>query len=158
MSIRTRGRTALACAMFLAISIAGCRLDAGDESVDPQGDSDLTEDVETVGEASQPISGLPAPMFIYPKNDICYAGTQIPFQWTSISDATRYRLQVSRYSNQFWGDSCGVGCEHEQVYNNGDYRTIYLPSGTHYARVRAGNAQTGQGGIWSGLIAVVNGP
>lgn len=150
---------ALQSTALVGVLCVACVAEVHDSETAPDApDSNSERGDEVTGEAQQELEGFPAPVFIQPSTNVCYSGTYIPFEWTSISGATAYRLQVSKYWNNFGVDDCGYGCEHNQVYSNGSFRYVFLPSGTHYARVRAGNPVTGQGGYWSSLLTIYNGP
>jgi hypothetical protein len=115
------------------------------------------DETEPIATAEEALSALPAaPIIYYPSLNGDQGGHNIVVQWSKVSDATQYRLQITEL-NYFSGDTCTAPCDVEAVLSASSYcgttactAYVYIPgSGARSLRVRGG--KPGVGGAWSAV-------
>lgn len=137
------------CTITLAISVASC--------VSIPDDAETT-DSDDIGTAQQALLSLPSAPTIYYPQIAGDSGHSVFVQWSKISDATQYRIQISQL-NSFSSDSCATPfpCDVNTVVMASTVcgaslcsTTVNVPgTGARSLRVRGG--KTGVGGYWSSI-------
>lgn len=133
------------------IAAASCLLAAAG-CVPSENESTNDEDVAA---AEQALLALPSAPTIYWPQIAGDSGHNVFIQWSKLSDATQYRLQITWLNSFSQGDTCPSPCDLNTVVSAATYcnsstcsANVYLPgTGARSLRIRGG--KTGVGGYWS---------